>query len=146
MDQQTEDLTMSSADCWAELRRAPVGRLAVVVDGHPEIFPVNHVVDHGTIVFRTAAGTKLAGALGKQVAFESDGYDLESGTAWSVVVKGRAVESTRLHDVLDAMKLPIFPWHDSPKPHYLRIEPDELTGRRFVVAGQARTEGGTGAG
>ena len=84
-------------------------------------------------------GTKLAGALGHPVAFETDGYDLESGTAWSVVVKGRAVESTRLHEVLDAMKLPIFPWHDSPKPHYVRIEPDTVTGRRFTVAGGART-------
>jgi hypothetical protein len=34
------------------------------------------------------------------------GYDVEAGAAWSVVVKGRAVEVTRLHDVLEALELP----------------------------------------
>lgn len=72
------------------LRSAPVGRLAVVIDGEPAIFPVNHVVDRGTIVFRTGAGMKLAAATGQMVAYEVDGYDLQTGIAWSVVVTGKA--------------------------------------------------------
>ena len=71
-----------------------MGRLAVSILERPDIFPVNHVVDHGRIVFRTAAGTKLAAAvLGRAVAFEVDGYDSVAGEAWSVVVKGRAREA-----------------------------------------------------
>lgn len=127
-------------ECWALLRDAVVGRLATAVDGHPEIFPVNYVVDHGTIVIRTAAGTKMHSAVGHPVAFEVDGYDLEGGTAWSVVLKGRAVEVVKLHDVLEAMSLPLFPWHESVKPHFLRVEPDEVTGRRFPVTGGVRAE------
>ena len=51
---------LDARECWAALRTADVGRLALVVDGRPEIFPVNFVVDHGTILFRTATGSKLA--------------------------------------------------------------------------------------
>ena len=76
----------------------------------PDIFPVNYVVDHGTIVFRTAEGTKFAAAvLGRGVAFEIDGYEAEAGDTWSVVVKGRADEIERVQEVFDALDLPLFP-------------------------------------
>ena len=90
---------------WALLRSSEVGRLAVSIGNHPDIFPVNFVVDHGTVVFRTAEGTKLAAAvLGTAVAFEVDGYDADAGEAWSVVIKGRAVEIERMQDVFDALR------------------------------------------
>ena len=92
-------------------------------------------MDHGTLVFRTAEGTKLAAAVGQQVAYEVDGYDPGSGEAWSVVVKGRAVEVRELHEALDVLGLPLFPWHTEPKPRLVRIDPTGVTGRRF----QART-------
>lgn len=134
-------------DCWALLRGAQVGRLAVAIMNQPDIFPVNHVVDHGTVVFRTAEGTKLAAAvLGTAVAFEVDGYDAAKGEAWSVVVKGRAVEIQRLHELLAATDLPLFPWHVAPKGRFVRIEPDSVTGRRFhVVEGVAQPDAGGGA-
>lgn len=132
-------------ECWALLRDAVVGRLATAIDGHPEIFPVNHVVDHGTIVIRTAAGTKLESAAGHPVAFEVDGYDTGAGAAWSVVVKGRAAEVAQLHDVLEALSLPLFPWHGSAKPHFLRVSADEVTGRRFAVSGGVRQAPAGGA-
>ena len=63
-------------------------------------------------MFRTAEGTKLAASvLGRGVAFEVDGLDAAAGEAWSVVVKGHAVEIERMYDVLDALDLPLFPWH-----------------------------------
>ena len=125
---------LDSTECWQLLRTNEVGRLAVSITDHPDIFPVNYVVDRGTVVFRTAEGTKLAAAvLGRAVAFEVDGYDAGSGEAWSVVLKGRASEIQRMHDLFDAAELPLFPWHAAPKPRFVRIEPDELTGRRFHV-------------
>jgi len=125
---------LAEHESWLLLREAVVGRLAVVVDDAPDLFPVNHVVDHGTLVFRTAEGTKLAATVGRQVAYEVDGYDPGSGEAWSVVVKGRASEVHELHDVLEAMQLPLFPWHAAPKPRLVRIEPTSVTGRRFHAA------------
>jgi len=121
-------------ECWELLRSTEVGRLAVSILERPDIFPINHVVDRGRIVFRTAAGTKLAAAvLGRAVAFEVDGYDPTKGEAWSVVVKGRAHELEVMHDVVDALDLPLFPWSAGPKPRFVRIDPDSVTGRRFHV-------------
>jgi nitroimidazol reductase NimA-like FMN-containing flavoprotein (pyridoxamine 5'-phosphate oxidase superfamily) len=121
-------------ECWALVRTVEVGRLAVAIMNRPDIFPVNHIVDGGRIVFRTAEGTKLAAAvLGQAVAYEVDGYDPARGEAWSVVIKGRAVEIERMSEMFDACELPLFPWHASPKPRFVRIEPETITGRRFRV-------------
>ena len=92
-------------------------------------------------MFRTAEGTKLAAAvLGVGVAFEIDGVDAAAGEAWSVVVKGTAVEIERMQELFDALDLPLFPWHAAPKHRFVRIVPEEITGRRFhVVAGSAAT-------
>jgi nitroimidazol reductase NimA-like FMN-containing flavoprotein (pyridoxamine 5'-phosphate oxidase superfamily) len=126
-----------------ELVRAnEVGRLAVAIANHPDIFPINYIVDRGTVVFRTAEGTKLAAAvLGVGVAFEVDGYDPDSGEAWSVVIKGRAVEIERMQDVFDALDLPLFPWHAGPKHRFVRIEPHDITGRRFHVIDDSEGRG-----
>jgi hypothetical protein len=133
--------------CWTLMRTCEVGRLAVSIAEHPDIFPVNFMVDHGSIVFRTAEGTKLAGAvLGRAVAFEVDGYAGASGEAWSVVVKGSAHEVERMHELFDIADLPLFPWHAGPKHRYVRIVPAEVTGRRFAVADRDAAERvGTGA-
>jgi nitroimidazol reductase NimA-like FMN-containing flavoprotein (pyridoxamine 5'-phosphate oxidase superfamily) len=134
MDTPVPPVRIPEHECWLLLREAMVGRLAVVVDDAPELFPVNHVVDHGTLVFRTAEGTKLAAAVGHQVAYEVDGFDPGDGEAWSVVVHGVAREVRELHDVLDALQLPLVPWHADPKPRLVRIEPTSVTGRRFHTA------------
>jgi hypothetical protein len=145
---QSEEMTkLQGNQCWSLLRVCEVGRLAVSIAEHPDIFPVNFVVDHGSIVFRTAEGTKLAGAvLGRSVAFEVDGYDAASGEAWSVVVKGAAREIEGMHELFDAVELPLFPWHAGSKHRYVRIVPVEVTGRRFgVVDTGAAARAGTGA-
>jgi hypothetical protein len=120
--------------CWALLRGVAVGRLAVVIDGQPEIFPVNHVVDHGTIVFRTADGTKLTAALANAtVAYECDGFDAYTAEAWSVVVKGSASEIRDIDDLIDASLLPLEPWHGAAKHRFVRIVPGQISGRQFPV-------------
>jgi len=119
--------------CWMLLRSAEVARLAVAVDAQPDIFPINFVVDHGTIVFRTAAGSKLSAASSNRVAFEVDGYDAATDEAWSVVIKGRAEEIKQLHERIESVDLPLFPWHAAPKSHFVRIVPETISGRRFHV-------------
>lgn len=126
------------AESWALLREGIVGRLAVIYDGAPEIFPVNYAVDHGTVVIRTAGGTKHEAARKRRVAFEVDGYDLDAGEAWSVVLKGRAVEVHDVDEAIEVMSLPLLPWARGSKPHLLRVVPDSVTGRRFPVVGGAR--------
>jgi uncharacterized protein len=130
MTPKVQELT--DDQCWQLLRAAPFGRLAVVMDGRPDVFPVNHIVDRGTLVFRTDSGTKLMGAVGQPVAFEVDGVDEASSHVWSVVAKGLAQEVRQLHEVVDTAALPLFPWQGGSKPHFVRIQVEDLTGRRFA--------------
>ncbi|HSU47731.1 MAG TPA: pyridoxamine 5'-phosphate oxidase family protein [Arthrobacter sp.] len=121
--------------CWELLRSSVVGRLAVVIEDHPDIFPLNYVVDGGSVVFRTAAGTKMAGALANTpVALEVDGYDVASEQAWSVVLRGRAEHILQPRGLAAASSLPLFPWQQGPKEHFVRIHLINMTGRRFTVA------------
>ena len=127
----TEYLT--EAECWSRLDRHVVARLAIDIAGRPDIFPINYVVDDGSIVFRSGAGTKLAGAvLGRHVAIEIDGLDID-GTVWSVVVKGIAREITEMTARFEIDELPLYPWVTSHKPNFVRIEPHLITGRRFRI-------------
>ncbi|MGC0237587.1 pyridoxamine 5'-phosphate oxidase family protein [Arthrobacter sp. SD76] len=121
-------------ECWAMLRTVSVGRLAIVVDGRPDIFPINYTVDGGTVVFRTGEGTKLSGASGDSaVALEADGVDPSTGMAWSVVLKGTSAVVRGTEEVLDTARLYLFPWQAGHKDAFVRITPDSVTGRRFKV-------------
>lgn len=133
-EQPTHVEHLDSRQCLDLLRQVSVGRLAVWIDDHPDIFPLNYTVDHGTLVFRTHEGTKLSGALGETpVALEADGVDAVSGMAWSVVVKGKAAALAGTEEVLDSASLFLFPWQAGRKDHFVRITPDSITGRRFHV-------------
>ncbi|RAN76699.1 flavin-nucleotide-binding protein [Bacillus sp. SRB_336] len=129
---RTEDL--AAHECWALLRGISVGRLAVWDKDHPDIFPINYTVDHGTLVFRTGVGTKLTAVLGENpVAVEADGVDPDTGMAWSVVVKGGAELLASTEELLDSFSLRLFPWHSGSKDNFVRISPTSVTGRRFRV-------------
>jgi hypothetical protein len=125
---------LSESECWALLRTTSVGRLAVWVDDHPDIFPLNYAVDHGTVVFRSSAGTKVSAALSDSpVALEADGYDAETAEVWSVVIRGNA-EEIRGQDLIGTVDLPLFPWQAGDKGRFIRIVPTATSGRRFPIA------------
>jgi hypothetical protein len=95
---------------------------------------MNYVADGGTLLFRTTSGNKLlSAALHSNVAFEIDWYD--DASAWSVVARGRArrLEDRELHRLDD---LPGGPWTPSPKLDGIELEPDVVTGRRFLLVRQ----------
>lgn len=122
--------------CMALLSRSWLGRLAVDVDGHPEIFPVNHVVDpvDGSVLFPTREGTKLHASLGHRlVAFEADGVDTDDGSGWSVLMVGTA-ELERNPDVAAwAAARRAVPWAISEESRWIRIRPVRVTGRRISL-------------
>lgn len=128
-----EELTVD--ECWALLHAGSVGRLAVAIDNRPDIFPVNYLVDDGTIVIRTAPGLKLAAStLGRGVAFEVDDLDEVENTGSSVVIHGLATEVEGIEQILEAGDLGVQPWADGQKDRFIRIEPAEVTGRRISRA------------
>ena len=107
-----------------------VGRLALIIDGDPMIFPVNYGLVEDRVVLRSGEGSKLQAALGvHRVAFEIDDAD-EEAHGWSVVVTGRcqAVTSTTQLMILRGARLDTYAGGD--KSTWIMIEPDTITGRR----------------
>lgn len=139
---------LNGIQCFALLATAGVGRLGVIVDGTAEIFPVNYTLDRTTgvlptILFRTAAGTKLAGlARSPDVTFEVDELDPVGETGWSIVVKGHAQQIGQMVDPERRDRLehiPVHHWYAGPKQHTIRIVPTEVTGRRIERPAPALT-------
>jgi nitroimidazol reductase NimA-like FMN-containing flavoprotein (pyridoxamine 5'-phosphate oxidase superfamily) len=144
LDQRTKEASMTmlwqsaglevlgEAEAWSLLASQPVGRLAVAIRNHPDIFPVNYLVDDHTIVFRTDPGVKLAAATaGSSVAFEADHYEPSTGAGWSVVVTGEAREVKKLDDQVRIEKLPLVPAAAGRKNRWVRIHPLSISGRRI---------------
>jgi nitroimidazol reductase NimA-like FMN-containing flavoprotein (pyridoxamine 5'-phosphate oxidase superfamily) len=123
---------LSPAECWRLLASIPVGRIGVLNDSAPEIYPVNHVVDRETIVFRTDAGDKLRGLTrSPAVCYQVDGIVPGDATGWSVLVKGRAIEVDDADELRGVARLPLRHWAVGHKLHWIRILPAEVTGRRI---------------
>ena len=113
-------------------RASSVGRVGVLVDSAPEIYPVNFVVDGHSVVFRTDPGSKLRGLdRSPSVCFEADGINVDDSTGWSVLVKGRAREVTDAEELRAVSGLPLTFWALGEKPHWVRIVPTDVTGRRI---------------
>jgi nitroimidazol reductase NimA-like FMN-containing flavoprotein (pyridoxamine 5'-phosphate oxidase superfamily) len=128
---------ISEDECWQLLARHDLGRIAIVVNGQPLIFPVNYGSSHRIITFRTAHGTKLSSAPGSKVAFEIDEYESSTGVGWSVLVQGVAVDATTALDDVSWMARGARPHPLAPgqKIHRLAIRPVTITGRRFKSHG-----------
>lgn len=126
--------TLSADECWELFRRGSIGRLAVSANDQPEIFPINYRIEDGEFIFRTGHGSKLAAALGKQVALEADGVDKAGVIAWSVIVKGPAYRLDRTPEVLNSVGRLLVPWEAGKKDHFVRIVPESISGRRFRIA------------
>ena len=112
------------------------GRLAVVVDGGPVIFPVNYAFHDGRVAIRTDPGTKLAAAALGRVAFEVDGVDETAHTGWSVLVRGTGFDVTDSIDEQseELRRAGVDTWAPGSKANWVRIEPTAITGRRIRPA------------
>ena len=125
---------LTEEECWGLLRTHSIGRIAVMVAGRPEIFPVNYGAGNGAVVFRSSPGTKLANAPMTRTTFEIDGFDDHTGSGWSVMVKGTVSEITTSIDELAVTlhRIPIRPLAPGEREHWLALYADEVTGRRFT--------------
>lgn len=98
------------------------------------MFPVNFVVDGGTIVFRTAHGTKLSLiGEGARCTFEADEIDVSEQLVWSVVLKGPVRPVLSHDDLVATFDMEIPTWQAGGKPTFVRMKPQVVTGRRFPV-------------
>jgi uncharacterized protein len=119
-------------ECRRLLRTEMIGRLGVIVDGKPQVFPVNFAVAGEDIVIRTDLGSKSAAALSGPVVFEVDHLDDTDRSGWSVMVHGSARMEGRPTGVPALQNRFLTPWPEAQLPHRLRITATEVTGRRIT--------------
>ena len=123
---------MTSEECWDMLRANEFGRLAFHLGGEVHLAPVNYAVDHDTLLFRTAEGSKLlAVEMNSDVAFEIDEFD--EHRARSVIVRGvaRHLPEEEEHR---AENVPLRPWVPTLKYDVVEIRPTEISGRTFELS------------
>ena len=134
---RSEDLeVLSVVECLALLSTSPVGRIAVVVDGQPLVFPVNFrlIARHSeepVIVVRARPDGVVAHS-GAKCAFQRDGIDDLTHAAWSVLVQGilQAFDPVDLDSTRGWLD-PV-PWADAEaRTQWLMIVPTMITGRRL---------------
>jgi uncharacterized protein len=123
---------LSRAECVRLLATVPIGRICYTRQALPAAEPVNFAVHDGTIVIRTAAGSKLAAATHHAVvAFEADDLDLVLRSGWSVTVVGRCEEVTDAKDIARLDRLGLESWAPGARNNFIRIVPAIVTGRRL---------------
>lgn len=121
---------LNDDEAWRLLSSVPLGRLVTAFGGQLEIFPVNFVTQRGTVLFRTAEGTKLfTTVMSDKVLFEADDHTSDEG--WSVILRGTADVLTSAEEVHEADRAQLMPWVPTEKLRYVRITPTEISARRF---------------
>lgn len=140
MDTISDPVTILSADeAWERLETQEVGRLVTHVADFVDVVPINYVVDNRSIVFRSAAGSKLSQlTVNSNVAFEVDSFDGSRG--WSVVIHGNASAIESEAEILQVEKLDLRPFVATLKPNFVRIEPTTVSARYFVFGPEPRRE------
>jgi nitroimidazol reductase NimA-like FMN-containing flavoprotein (pyridoxamine 5'-phosphate oxidase superfamily) len=126
-----EELTYEA--CLDLLRTTKVGRIAVIVDGAPLVFPVNYRLVETTgvmwVAFRTKPGNVID-QTSKNVAFEIDEVDEPHRQGWSVLVRG-----TMHHVDPDVAsfreRFDPEPWLLAERDAWLVVQPFSISGRRL---------------
>lgn len=125
---------LSNEECLQLLmtHRPRLGRLAFTSHGRVLVFPMNFVLVDRRLYFRTAPGSKLLAALRiDRVTFEIDHVDEVWREGWSVLAFGRLRQVTDPEELADLAHRPLRPWAEGDRHHHLRMDIDELSGRRI---------------
>ncbi len=135
----SEVVELSYPECVERLQSESVGRIAVLGDPFPLIFPVNYrlvkIADevapgHLWIAVRTRVGNRIDRA-STYVSFEIDGVDPARRSGWSVLTTGTLHAADRSAAEFEA-RFDSHPWLATDRDRWLVIQPVEITGRRIV--------------
>lgn len=121
--------------CLALVGTMSIGRVAVAADGGaPLVVPVNYVLDGEVVVFRTAPGTEVLDFLGTPMSFQVDLLDPTHHTGWSVLIRGRGAEAADR----EVRHLTVESWAPGDRSRWVRVMPNEVTGRRIRLPDAVR--------
>jgi nitroimidazol reductase NimA-like FMN-containing flavoprotein (pyridoxamine 5'-phosphate oxidase superfamily) len=127
-DDRSHELT--GVECMKLLAGRRLGRVAVMGDDGPAVYPVNYTLDRDAVVFRTDEPPRL-GPDG-QVALQVDDLSETRHAGWSVVVRGQASEVHEPGELEEAWRLG--PRAEHAPGHYIRLRQVTITGRRIEGA------------
>ncbi|MFI1798751.1 helix-turn-helix domain-containing protein [Streptomyces sp. NPDC020379] len=123
-------MRLAEHECWERLGTHGIGRLGLSTGTRAVVLPVNFLVDGHTVVYRTEHGDSTAVAAGTPIAFEADHIDEQLSRGWSVLVAGTAQHVTDPDTVQALMERPgARPWAGGNRDLWIRVVPDEVTGR-----------------
>ena len=122
--------------CLSLLGPGGIGRVVFTDMALPAAQPVNYLLDGEEIIFRTANGSKLAAATRNAVvAFQTDHFEWDTHTGWSILGVGQAYEITEPRRLAElANRLP-HPWAPERTAHTITIPLQRLTGRLLSQTG-----------
>lgn len=124
-------------ECLALLGAGVLGRVGLSMGALPTILPVNYRVVDGFVVFRTGIGSKLdAATRGAVIAFEVDGYDVDSRTGWSVVVTGIAHDTPSAPWAAPILAAAVPRWAPESATRVLHLSTEIISGRRITASPQ----------
>jgi nitroimidazol reductase NimA-like FMN-containing flavoprotein (pyridoxamine 5'-phosphate oxidase superfamily) len=130
LNEPVEDLDQS--ECLRLLEGSGMGRIGVIVRGHPVIFPVNYAVFDDGIWFCARRGGDLDRAtVSVTAAFEIDAADNIYHEGWSVLVIGRCVHMTDPAELTHVQGAKLLPWAGGGRDLFIRISIDKVSGRRI---------------
>ena len=125
---------LSQGECIELLRANAIGRIAVIDEHAPYVFPINYrlinVDERPMIVLRTRAGNTIDRSE-ESVALEIDGFDPAHERGWSVLVRG-SIRHVELAAGPMAELLSTDGWVHDGRTSVLVVDPLVITGRRLV--------------
>ena len=122
---------LSVERCRELLSSHSTGRVAWNAGDGPQVLPVSYAMDGEDIVFRTSPYGALSQLHARtNVAFEIDDIDHESGSGWSVVVRGTAQGIAHGHHLERLWSRgTTVPWAAGMRNLFIAITPRTITGR-----------------
>lgn len=118
-------------ECIDLLESHVVGRLCVIDSEYPLAFPVNYRVVRAeqevSVIVQAAPSAAIARYEGP-ASIEVDQIDLATGTAWSLIARGRLSRVLGAHDLP-----PTEPLVSTGRTQWIRLDVVAISGRRFRV-------------
>ncbi|MFI6706473.1 pyridoxamine 5'-phosphate oxidase family protein [Nonomuraea sp. NPDC050478] len=124
-------------ECLRLIAPGGIGRVAFNGSHGPTVLPVNYKLHQGAIIFRTSYGGAMdrdlrTGMEGVEivVGFEIDQIDEAQREGWSVLVQG-PFHHVPEEEVAEVIGADVTPWAGGERLLYIRIIPQQITGRRI---------------
>lgn len=131
-----ENYELDAEQCWSLLGSSGVGRFAFVHGGRVAVYPVGYLVYGGALYFRTSQDGTVSQSIPQDgVALQIDATQTAQKSGWSVMVSGSA-EAVEDSSELTALfgRMTDEPWAGGVRDLFVRIRPEELSGRRVYLA------------